>query len=167
MRLFKTLFVALFLTVVAAGCGANGDVAPTADPTTTTAILPIVSFTSPDDGEMGVLVNRKVVATFSEAMDASTITETTFTVMQGTTLVLGTVTYSAIDRTATFTPDNNILPNTVYTATITNEATTATVTIEPTDLGDNTQTVPLSASTSKAGNTLATDKIWTFTTGDL
>lgn len=167
MRLFKTLFVTLFLAVVAAGCGANGDVAPTVDPTTTTAILLVVSSTSPDDGEMGVLVNRKVVATFSEAMDASTITETTFTVMQGTTLVLGSVTYSAIDRTATFTPDDNILPSTVYTATITTEATTATLTIEPTDLGGNTQTVPLSASTTKAGNTLATDKTWTFTTGGL
>lgn len=167
MRLYKTLVMALFLSVVVAGCGANSDVAPTADPAATIAIIPFVSSTSPDDGEMGVLTNRKVVATFSEAMDASTITETTFTVKQGTTLVPGAVTYSSVDRTATFTPTNDISRSTVYTATITNEARMATIKIEPSDLGDNTQTVDLTTSTIKAGNTLAADKTWIFTTGGL
>lgn len=171
MRVYRTLWVALFLSVTIAGCGAdNGSGIATTTPPTTTAVTttsPTVSSTSPDDGEMGVLTNLKVVARFSEAMDPSTITDTSFTVMQGTTLVIGTVTYSAVDRAATFTPTTDILPNTIYTATITNDAAIATITIEPTDMGSNGQTVNLTTSTSKAVYTLAADKIWTFTTGDL
>ena len=50
-------------------------------------------------------------------MNSSTINATTFTVMQGATIVPGTVTYTG--STASFTPTNNLLPGAVYTATIT------------------------------------------------
>jgi len=55
--------------------------------------------------------------TFSKALDPSTITNVTFTLMQGTTPVTGTVTYAGV--TATFTPTANLAASTVYTATIT------------------------------------------------
>ncbi len=76
--------------------------------------------------------------TFSEAMNASTINATNFSLKQGTTTVAGTVAYSG--ATATFTPAASLLANTVYTGTITTGAKDA------------------------AGNALASNFIWSFTT---
>ncbi len=100
---------------------------------------PTVSSTDPANGNTGVVLNQRVAATFSEAMDPLTITTETFTVMQGTTLVSGAVTYTGV--TATFTPASSLSASTVYTATIATGAK---------DL---------------AGNALASDKVWSFTTG--
>jgi len=86
-----------------------------------------------------VPLNQKIAATFSKTMDATTIQTSTFSLMQGTTLVTGFVSYSG--TTATFSPASNLAPNTVYTATITTGAK---------DL---------------AGNALANDYVWSFTTG--
>jgi len=74
-------------------------------------------------------------------MDALTITSSTFTLMQGTTTVSGLLSYSG--TTATFVPASNLLPNTTYTATITTGAK---------DL---------------AGNALANNYVWSFTTATL
>lgn len=66
----------------------------------------------------GVAINRKIRATFSEEMNSSTLTSASFTVTgPGATPVSGAVTYR--DRTAIFTPTNNLAANTPYTATIT------------------------------------------------
>jgi hypothetical protein len=106
---------------------------------TTDTTRPTVSSTIPANSATGVLINAKISATFSEAMDPLTITTITFTLKQGTTAVSGTVTYSSV--TATFTPASNLAYSTVYTATITTGVR---------DL---------------AGNSLAVNKVWTFTTG--
>ena len=104
---------------------------------------PTVSSTNPASAATGVALNQKIAATFSKAMDSSTITTTTFTLKQGTTAVAGTVTYAG--TTATFTPTANLAASTAYTATISTGAT---------DL---------------AGNALAAGgsapNPWTFTTG--
>jgi methionine-rich copper-binding protein CopC len=101
---------------------------------------PTVSSTNPADGATGVPINQSVTATFSEQMDPSTITAESFTVTgPGLTPVPGTVTY--LGTTATFTPDSTFTADTTFTATITTEAR---------DL---------------AGNLLATDFAWSFTTG--
>ncbi|MHB8853304.1 MAG: Ig-like domain-containing protein [Ignavibacteriaceae bacterium] len=100
---------------------------------------PTVSSTNPLNNATNVALNQKVAATFSTTMDASTITTATFTLMQGTSFVAGTVSYSG--TTATFAPGSNLAPNTVYTATITTGAK---------DL---------------SGNALASNYVWTFTTG--
>ena len=100
---------------------------------------PTVSSTDPANAATGVAINKKIAATFSEAMDPSTINTTTFTLKQGTTPVAGTVTY--VGTTATFTPASNLAANTTYTATITTGAK---------DL---------------AGNALASAFGWSFTTG--
>src|SRR5207237_7716963 len=81
----------------------------------------------------------KVAVTFSEPMDPLTITTLTFTLKQGTTPVVGTVGYAGV--TATFTPASALAPLTVYTATITTGAK------------------------NLAGNGLAADFSWSFTTG--
>ena len=91
-------------------------------------------------------INRKVNATFSEAMDPLTITTDTFKVTGPGPLfapVTGTVTYDLITNIATFVQDSNFAANTTFTATITTGVK---------DL---------------AGNELATDYTWSFTTGTL
>jgi hypothetical protein len=100
---------------------------------------PTVRYTVPIDLATAVPLNSTVKATFSEAMNPATITIATLTVKQGTTPVSGTVTY--VGTTAIFTPASNLTSGTVYTATITTGVK---------DL---------------AGNSLAANKVWSFTTG--
>jgi hypothetical protein len=109
----------------------------TGDAPDTTA--PTVVSTVPANSATGVAINSAMSATFSEAMDPLTITTVTFTLKQGTTPVSGTVTYSLV--TAVFSPLANLASSTVYTATITTGAH---------DL---------------AGNALASNYVWSFTTG--
>jgi len=102
---------------------------------------PVVNFTNPANAATSVVLNKKITATFDEAMDPSTINAATFTVAgPGTTPVSGNVTYAAVGITATFTPAVNLTANTLYTATIT------------------------TAVQDLAGNALAVNKAWTFTT---
>ena len=100
---------------------------------------PTVISTDPANNATGVALNKIITATFSEEMDPSTITTTTFTLKQGTIPVSGTVTYTG--TTAAFRPASNLTASTAYTATITTGAR---------DLGSNS---------------LASDHIWSFTTG--
>jgi hypothetical protein len=75
-------------------------------------------------------------------MNPLTISGTTFTLTgPGATAVAGLVTYSGVGNTATFTPTTTLAPSTLFTATITTGAQ---------DL---------------AGNALAANFVWTFTTG--
>lgn len=99
---------------------------------------PRVSFVSPAAASTGAAVNAQILATFSEAMDPSTLTTATFSLKQGATSVSGIHTYSG--TTATFVPSNNLAQQTVYTATITTGAK---------DL---------------ASNALAANFVWSFTT---
>lgn len=108
------------------------------------ATRPSVTLTVPADDAGNVPVNRQLAATFSEGMATTTISGTSFTVRNDTlgAAVTGTVSYSAATRTATFTPSapGNWAANNVFTATVSTVAT---------DL---------------AGNTLAGNHAWTFTT---
>jgi methionine-rich copper-binding protein CopC len=99
---------------------------------------PAVSSTNPANGAAGVDVGSIITATFSEEMDASTITADTFTVNNGSSNISGTVSYN--DTTATFTPSANLPPYTTITARITTGVR---------DL---------------IGNALASDYAWSFTT---
>ena len=103
---------------------------------------PTVTLLNPADGDTGVCINKTVAATFSEAMDPLTITTANYTLTgPGTTPVIGTVTYDLITDIASFNPNSDLAANTLFTATITTGVT---------DL---------------AGNALAADEVWTFTTG--
>lgn len=84
---------------------------------------PTFSSSSPANDATDVAVDQQVVVTFSEAMDASTLTSTSFTLSHGTTGVVGIVTYSGLS--ATFAPVADLQAGTVYTAGITTEATSA------------------------------------------
>jgi hypothetical protein len=102
-------------------------------------IAPTVISTDPINNATGVVLNKKIAATFSESMTPSTVSITSFLVKDGTTPVIGTVSYAG--NIGIFTPAANLNASTVYTATITTIAK---------DL---------------AGNPLASDYVWTFTTG--
>jgi Ice-binding-like/Bacterial Ig-like domain len=105
-------------------------------------VRPTVVSTDPADTATGVPTNQKVTATFSQAMDPTTITGSSFKLTgPGAMQVGGTVTYSTIGTTATFTPDITLTPSVVYTATIT------------------------TAVQDLAGNSLAANYQWTFTAG--
>ncbi|RJO66050.1 MAG: DUF3494 domain-containing protein [Myxococcales bacterium] len=100
---------------------------------------PTVSSTTPVNSATGVAFNASISATFSEAMDPLTITPATFTLLDGTTPVSGAVSYVGV--TATFDPTDNLDPDTTYTARIGNTVT------------------------DQAGNAMAVDYVWSFTTG--
>ena len=84
---------------------------------------PTVVSVAPPNGTAGVCPNTVAVATFSEAMNPSTISATTFTLTgPAAAAVTGQVVYDAPDYVATFTPASNLALNTTYTATITTGA---------------------------------------------
>lgn len=103
--------------------------------------LPVVSSTDPLSAATGVARNKTIGVTFSEAMDASSITSSTFTLKKGTTSIPGAVTYSAM--VASFDPTNTMDASSVYTATITTGAKDV------------------------AGNAIATNVVWNFTTSGI
>ncbi|HEY5910659.1 MAG TPA: Ig-like domain-containing protein, partial [Verrucomicrobiae bacterium] len=115
----------------------DSNIAGLAIPADTTP--PTVTFTDPANAATGVAINKKIAATFSEAMDPLTISTATFTLNQGLTPVAGTLTY--VGTTATFAPASNLAASTLYTATITTGVK---------DL---------------AGNAMAGVFVWSFTTG--
>lgn len=124
----------------AAGAGAADSTAPT------------VTLTSPVNLATNVDLNKTVSATFSEEMDNSTITTTTFTLTptaSPATLISGVVIYDPLTNIATFNPDANLTASTSYTATITSGAQ---------DLAGNALVVP-------AVGGLPKPNPWTFTTG--
>ena len=91
----------------------------------TTGSAPMVSFMVPDDLTTDVALNRNITATFSEAMNAETVTgATTFTLttMDGDmpVQVPGTVTYAG--NVATFNPTADLAPSKKYTALVTTDA---------------------------------------------
>lgn len=84
---------------------------------TGTTTAPIVISVDPLNNESDVSLSRTVNISFSEPMDGATFDSSTFTLLSGTDMIAGTVSYSGI--TATFTPDANLNSETTYRATIT------------------------------------------------
>jgi hypothetical protein len=90
-----------------------------------------VQSTYPAAGASELAINSKIAAVFNSSIAPSTITSFTVTPAGGAP-VPGTVTYDSNaattteTRTAIFTPTSNLLPGTVYTATVTTAATGTT-----------------------------------------
>jgi hypothetical protein len=107
---------------------------------------PSVTAVSPASGATGIGVSTAVTATFSEAMDASTITTAAFELRDsGGGLFPATVTYNSSTRTATLQPTSALMPSTVYTATVKGGSVDPRV-------------------KDAAGNALAANVAWSFTT---
>ncbi len=154
----NTLFTATLTTAATdlAGnaLGGNTAVVPAAGnhvwTFTTSAVsdstAPTVTTINPADGATAVCLTRVVSATFSEPMNAATITPSTFTVTAAGVPVAATVSYDAASQVASFTTTSaaGFAPSTAFAVTIESGATGVM------DL---------------AGNALAADRTWSFTTG--
>ncbi|MCZ4693752.1 hypothetical protein DWB61_09940 [Ancylomarina euxinus] len=101
-------------------------------------IAPTVNENIPADSEIWVFTDSKIQVSFDEAMDAESITSSSFVVKNGDTEVAGSLTYA--DKTVIFTPDAELNTGLVYTCIVTSDVK---------DL---------------AGNALAEDFEWRFTT---
>jgi Ice-binding-like/Bacterial Ig-like domain len=105
-------------------------------------VAPTVTSTIPANGATSVAPNAAINATFSKAMNPSTLSAATFILTApGPTSVAGKVTYDAADSIVTFTPVSSLAADTLYDATVSTGAT---------DL---------------EGNALAASESWSFTTG--
>ena len=100
---------------------------------------PTVFSIVPTDEELGVATNRDITATFSELMDPETIDDASFTLTQGGIPVSAVVSYTG--TVATLNPTNDLAINSVFIATI------------------------ITTATDQAGNPLAVNEVWSFTTG--
>ena len=80
------------------------------DPATTS---PTVVSVAPVNGAVNIYGDTIISATFDKGMDASTLNITTFSLNNGAT---GTVSYN--NNIATYSPDDTLIYDTVYTATI-------------------------------------------------
>ncbi|WP_348269145.1 ice-binding family protein [Edaphobacter paludis] len=134
---YKIWLVAFLLIFVTTGCKDLDK-----NPGTPGLNLPTVVSVSPSNGTTAACGLSVVNATFSEAMDPSTINGTTFTLAgPNGTAVSGQVSYNSTNKTATFTLSAPLAENTKYTATITTGAK---------DL---------------YGNAVASNYVWSFTSG--
>ena len=74
---------------------------------------------SPLAGATGVPTNTAVKATFSQAMDATSITSSTFVLRNAAnSVVTGAVTYDSTSNTTTLQPSAALATSTTYTATV-------------------------------------------------
>jgi hypothetical protein len=117
--------------------------APAVTPPTVISTIPVTE--TPPATATDVPVNQVITATFSEAMNDTTINTGTFTLTYAPTpttvqTVQGVVSYIAGSNTAIFTPTSNLAANTTYTATVTKGVA---------DL---------------AGNNMVNNYVWNFTT---
>jgi len=125
------------------GAGVTVNVGSGSDPDTT---APTVTAQSPASGANGVAANISVSATFSEAMDATTITTSIFELRDASNgLVSAAVSYDATSRVATLTPGSALAAGATYTATVKGGAT------DP-------------RAKDLAGNALVSSLTWSFTT---
>jgi hypothetical protein len=111
------------------------------NPSASDSGAPMVTAISPADESAGVSTTPTVTATFSEALDPTTVTSSTFSLRNASNVVVAsTVSYSASSLTATLIPNAALANGAVYTATLT------------TGIKD------------KLGNALAAGGSWSFTT---
>jgi hypothetical protein len=109
-------------------------------------VAPTVTSITPADGSTAVCRTKSATATFSEPMDATTLTAATFGVSVNGVAVPGTVSYDAPSQVASFVPtDSN-----GWAAAATQVVTIKSGTNGVKDL---------------AGNALVADRTWSFATG--
>jgi hypothetical protein len=106
-------------------------------------LAPFIISTDPFAGETNVSLNKVITISFSESMDAASITANSIEFKQGSSIIPGTIRYrlQKYGTSATFTPTNNLPANSQINGTIT------------TDVKD------------ASGNSLQNPYYWSFTTG--
>lgn len=114
---FRTFYLLLLLFFGVAGCKKDdfkGEII---------GLCPVVVSTDPMDKAVDVALNKVISATFNTSMKASTISNSTFIITQGTSSVSGKISPATNAAIFNFTPDAALLPFTEYTGTITTGAT--------------------------------------------
>jgi hypothetical protein len=115
------------------------EVGPDLDPPGVLSVAPI-------DGATDVATGAQISATFDEPIDPGTLSDATFDLRDAAlALVPGAIGYAAATRTATLTPAAALAPGSSYTARLVGAA---------------------SGIADPAGNALAADVSWSFTTAD-
>jgi hypothetical protein len=104
-------------------------------------VTPKVVMVSPAENATSIPANIEIKVTFSELMNSGSLTSSTFLLKQGSTVITGNV--SAANEVITFTPSAPLIANTLYSVTLT------------TGIKD------------LAGNPLATNYSWSFTTASI
>ncbi len=138
MKFTKLITIVSLLSVIMiTGCKKDKNNNPSTSGANST--VPTVTSTTPTNSSSGIARNISVAAVFSESMNVSTLTTSTFTLKHGLTDVVGIVAYSG--TTVTFTPIVSLSADSLYTARIS------------------------TAAKSSTGVALASDVVWSFTTG--
>lgn len=107
-------------------------------------IAPTITGLSPTDLKTNVAINKTIAATFNESIDQNTLAGNFTLTGPGNSTVAGVLNFDPVTRIATFNPDANLTANTLFTATL---------------VGG------VNGVKDQAGNALAADGVWTFTTG--
>lgn len=144
----SVLFGVILLTACLTGCGGggggggDGSIATPNIPTNPQdTSKPVVNSSTPAHNSVGVGTNSAITLVFNEVIDPATINSQSFTLLKdGTTPIQGSIAY--VGTTAQFKPAVILSANTSYTATVT------------------------TAVKDLAGNALAANYAWQFTTGE-
>ena len=137
------------LTAIAADAANNSTTSPVVNVTVNNPLdttPPTVAGVTPADGTVDVAVDTLVTATFDEPMDPATVNGTTVELRDsGNNLIAATVSYDVPSRTATLTAASPLANSSVFTPLVKGGV------VEPTVK-------------DVAGNALAADFVWRFTT---
>lgn len=109
LNLIPAFAIASVMSILATGCAED-------DANEIMGVCPIVLSSVPMDEAVDVPLDQVISVTFNEEVNPETVNSDTFKVSGGSDLA-GTVSYS--EMTAYFTPSVDLLPNTIYTGTIT------------------------------------------------
>ena len=109
---------------------------------------PTVVSTTPANNASGIATTAVITAVFNEALTTSSVTSSSVFLRAGATSVPATLTYLAGSQNVILTPSSPLLANTSYTVTL-KGGTGANRILDV------------------AGNALAADYVWSFTTGDI
>jgi O-glycosyl hydrolase len=124
---YNTVYNAAITTGVKTPAGTPLAASDTWSFTTAVGPAPTVTAVTPSNGSTGLVASTTITATFSEAIAASTLTASTFTLTpQGGAAVAATVSYNATTFTATLTPNAPLAANKTYTAAVTTGVVGAT-----------------------------------------
>ncbi len=93
------------------------DVVLSATPTADT-VPPTVTTTSPANGAANIATGTPVTIFFSEAMNATTISNSTVKLLDGNSLITASVVYNASNNSATITPTNALTNSETYTISV-------------------------------------------------
>lgn len=117
-KIISQLFLFILFTTIMSSCGGGGG----GDGYTPDNISPVILSTSPNNGFSDVVINSTISATFSESLDASTVNDSSFYVVDDfNNPVVGTISYNG--ATIDFTPLTMTKYSTFYTAYLTKSIT--------------------------------------------